>query len=101
MNAPPTLTRSELVVHGLADGLCVYVLMSDLWRLVLGEGWPDWTEPSLTLPVILLSATIVLRRFRPELRGLLGLELGLSGFVSVLGLVGAVATLVFMASGAS
>jgi len=101
MNAPPTLTRSELVVHGLADGICLYVLVSCLGRLVPGEGWSDWIELSLALLVILLSAAVVVRRLRPELRGLRVLELGLSGFVSVLGLVGAVATLVFMASGAS
>jgi hypothetical protein len=101
MNAQPPLTRSELVVHGLADGLCVYVLVSCLWSLVLGEGWSDWIEASLGLLVILLSATIVIRRFRPELRGLRVLERGLSGFVFLLGVAGAVATLAFMASGAS
>jgi hypothetical protein len=96
---PLRLTRSEFFVHGLADGICVYVLGSCLWRLV--EGPSDLIEAALALLVILLSAAIVIRRLRPELRGLLVLERGLSGFVSVLGAVGAVATLVFMASGAS
>ena len=99
MNAPPTLTRSELVVHGLADCICIYVLASCLWRLL--EGSTDLVEASLALLVILLSAAVVIRRFRPELSGLRVLELGLSGFVALLGVIGAVATLAFMASGAS
>jgi hypothetical protein len=101
MNAPPTLTRSEIVVHGLADGLCVYVLVSCLWRLILGEGSSDWIEPSLALLVILLSAAVVVRRFRPEQRGLRVLESGLSGLVAVLGVLGAVVTLVMIVSGAT
>ncbi|HSS48220.1 MAG TPA: hypothetical protein VLX28_04680 [Thermoanaerobaculia bacterium] len=103
MNVPPPgvprLTRSELVVHGLVDGIGCYFLVSCLWSQV--EGPSDLIEATLALLVILLSAAIVIRRFRPARRGLRVLELGLSGLVCLLGVAGAVATLVFMASGAS
>lgn len=95
---PPRLTRFEIVVHGLADSIGGYVFLQSL------GGQEDWPYvlivPVLAFLVILLSATVLVRRFRPERRGLRGFELGLSGLVAVLGVIGAVVTLAYMASGA-
>ncbi|HEV7785905.1 MAG TPA: hypothetical protein VGQ28_11250 [Thermoanaerobaculia bacterium] len=96
---PLGLTRSEIIVHGLVDGLGSYMLVSCLWSEA--EWSYDLVQASLALLVILLSVVILTRRFRPEVRGLRAVELGLSGLVAALGVVGAVATLAFMASGAS
>jgi len=99
LTAVPPLTRSELVVHGLADSISSYFLVDCL------SSETDLTfrlfQAALMLLVILLSVVVMIRRFRPELRGLRALELGLSGLMTVLGMIGATATLVFMASGAS
>ncbi|MFY9824704.1 MAG: hypothetical protein WAM82_25225 [Thermoanaerobaculia bacterium] len=71
MDAPPAsapllLTRSEIVVHGLADGIGIYVLASCLWS---EEDWPSkLIQASLVLPVILLSVVVMIRRFRPAWR---------------------------------
>jgi hypothetical protein len=102
---PPGLTRFEIGVHGIADGLSSYVLVNRLWNQWTQGDWEEWpwglAEASLALLVILLSAAIIIRRLRPELRGLRVLEPGLSGLVAVLGVIGAVATLVVMVSGAT
>ena len=95
---PPRLTLFEIVVHGLADGLSVYVLLDSLWHQ---SGLDDLVQASLAFLVMLLSVVVTIRRFQPEARGLRSLELGLSGLVAFLGLIGAVITLLFMASGAT
>ena len=91
------LTSFEIVVHGLADGIGLYVLLAFLWP---GEGPKDLVEPSLALLVVLLSVLVMVRRFRPEIRALRLLELGLSGLVAGLGTVGAVASVFLLVSGA-
>jgi zinc transporter ZupT len=96
--ASPKLTLFEIVAHGLADGLSVYVVLDSLWYQ---RGWDDLIQVSLALLVILLSVVVTVRRFQPETRGLRVLEQGLSGLVAFLGLIGAVITLLFMASGAT
>jgi hypothetical protein len=103
MNAPTPaaalpLTRSEIIVHGLADSLGSYLLVSCLWS---EEDWLALLIPAFpALLVIVLSVVVIVRRFRPEIRVLRALELGLSGLVAALGLAGAVATQAFMVSGA-
>ena len=96
--SPPKLTLFEILAHGLADGLSGYVLLDCLWNR---RGLDDLIQASLALLVILLSAVVMIRRFRPEIRGLRAVELGLSGLVAFLGVIGAVITLLFMASGAT
>lgn len=95
---PPKLTLFEIVSHGLADGLSLYVLLDSLWHQ---RGQDDLIQAFLALLVILLSVVVTVRRFRPEIRGLRSVEIGLSGFVAFLGVIGAVITLLFMASGAT
>jgi hypothetical protein len=95
---PPRLTLFEIAVHGLADGLGGYVLLDSLWNR---RGQDDLIQAALALLVILLSVAVMGRRFRPEIRGLRFLELGLSDLVTALGVIGAVVTLLFMASGAT
>ncbi len=95
---PPRLTLFEIAIHGLADGLGIYILLDSLWNR---RGRDDLIQASLALLVILLSVVVMVRRFRPEIRGLRAVELGLSGLVTFLGLIGAVITLLFMASGAT
>src|SRR4051812_33350352 len=95
---PPRLTPFEIAVHGLADGLGGYVLLDSLWNR---RGLDDLIQAPLALLVILVSVVVTVRRFRPEIRGLRVVELGLSGIVAALGVIGAVITLLFMASGAT
>jgi hypothetical protein len=95
---PPRLTLFEIAVHGLADGLGGYVLLDSLWNR---RGSDDLIQASLALLVISLSVLIMVRRFRPEIRGLRIVERGLSVLVAALGVIGAVVTLLFMASGAT
>ncbi len=103
--APPLgLTRFEIIVHGLVDGLSLYWLANALWRLVSPfeshEGWTGVViQAALVLLVVPLSLVIMTRRFRPE--RLRVLELGLSGLVMLAGVIGAVATLALMISGAN
>jgi len=64
----PRLTAFEIIIHALADGFSVYFLLGLPWR---GE-WEqaDSIEAAALLLVIVLSAVIVVGRFRPEIRGL-------------------------------
>jgi hypothetical protein len=76
------LTPFEIIVHGLADGLCGYVLLKSLWQVIVREHSEiggDLQTGAICLLVLALSLVIFLRRSRPESRGLLLLERGLSG----------------------
>lgn len=97
------LTPFEIIVHGLADGLAGYVLLRCVWQLILREQAEvagDLENAGVALLVLALSLAVFLRRSRPESRGLRLLERGLSGLFVAGGVIGAIVTLLFMASGA-
>jgi hypothetical protein len=97
----PRLTRLELLVHGLAEGMAAFLFVSSLLSL-LREPDPFWLLLiALASLVLALSLTVVVRRFRPGARGLRNLEISLSVLVALLGVLGTAATLAFMVSGAS
>lgn len=97
----PRLTRLELLVHGLAEGVAAFLFVSSILSL-LREPDPFWLLlPALASLVLALSLTVVVRRFRPGARGLRSLEISLSALVALLGGLGVAAMLAFMGSGAS
>lgn len=97
----PRLTRLELLVHGLAQGVAAFLFVSSVFSL-LREPEPYWLLlTALASLVLALSLTIVVRRFRPGARGLRNLEIALSALVALLGALGVAATLAFMISGAN
>lgn len=101
MTDKPRLTRPELLIHGLAQGVAAFLLVSSLFAL-LQEPEPYWLlQAALASLVLALSLAVVVRRFRPGARGLRNLEIALSAAVALLGGLGVAATLAFMASGAT
>jgi hypothetical protein len=97
----PRLTRLELLVHGLAEGMAAFLFVSSMLS-VLREPDPIWLLMTLLASLVLaLSLTVVVRRFRPGAGGLRNLERSLSALVVLLGVLGTAATLAFMVSGAS
>lgn len=97
----PRLTRLELLVHGLAEGVAGFLFVSSLFSL-LRNPEPYWLLLTVLASLVLaLSLTAVVRRFRPGARGLHNLEIALSALVSLIGLAGVIATLAFMVSGAT
>jgi hypothetical protein len=102
-DASRRLTPFEIIVHGLADGLCGYVLLGSVRQLVVREHSDlsgDFETAALSLLVPALSLVIFLRRSRPESRVLRLLERGLSGLFVAGGAIVAVVCLLVMASGA-
>jgi hypothetical protein len=102
-DAPRRLTPFEIIVHGLADGLCGYVLLKSLWQLIAREHSEisgDLMTGAICLLVLALSLVIFLHRSRPESRGLRLLERGLSGLFVAGGAAVAVVCLLVMVSGA-
>jgi uncharacterized BrkB/YihY/UPF0761 family membrane protein len=96
------LSKTEIVVHGLADGAATMVLLSSLADyLKSGDLSYLLVHVSLSLLVILLSLLIVARRLRPENRRLRGPEILLSVLVAAVGAVAAVLLLAFLVSGAT
>ena len=87
----PRLTIFEIIVHGLADGFSLYILLGllrrGMWEAV------DLIEAAVALLAIVLSAVIAARRFRPDLRSLGKLQAGLSALLGTFGGIAAMACL--------
>jgi hypothetical protein len=96
----PRLSRLELLVHGLAQGVAAFLFVSSLLSLLRNPERYWLFQMALASLVIALSLTVVVRRFRPEAPGLRNLEIGLSVITSLLGMLGAAGTLTLMVSGA-
>jgi hypothetical protein len=98
----PVLSKTEIVVHGLANGAALMVFVASLREfLEQGDRWFLLVQVPLSLLVILLSGLIVARRLMPENRRLRVLEILFSILVAVVGVAATVLTLAFMASGAT
>ena len=96
------LSKTEIVVHGLANGAALMVLVDSLMDyLESGDRLPLLVQMPLSLLVLLLSVLIVARRVAPENLRLRGPEILLSILVGALGAAATVLTLAFMASGAT
>ena len=96
------LSKTEIVVHGLANGAALMVLVSSLMDyLRQGDRWLLLVQMPLALLVLLLSVLIVARRVSPENRRLRGPEILLSVLIVALGAAASLLALAFMASGAT
>jgi hypothetical protein len=96
---PPPLTRFEIAVHGLADGIAGMYLLGSL-RSLSGRGAAESAfEIGLPCLVLALSVVVLLRRFQPDRPALRRLERGLAGLLVVSGAVLCIASLVFLVSG--
>ena len=96
---PFSLSKPEIVFHGLANGTALMLLVT-AFKESLASGIP-LIQASLALSVILLSVLIVLRRLKPENRGIRGLEILLSVLVGAVGAAATVLLLTFIVSGAT
>jgi hypothetical protein len=97
----PILSRTEIVVHGLADGTAAMLLGAAVTEgLKAGDPFA-LVQAALALLVILLSALVFARRMRPESRRLRGAEMLLSVLVGALGVAAAILLLDLMVSGAT
>ena len=96
----PLLSGLEIVLHGLADGAALVVLLSSLAEyLKRGDHWFLIVQGGPAVLVILLSLLIVARRLRPD--GWRGWEMLLSVLVGAVGAVATFVNLAVMASGAA
>lgn len=96
---PFSLSKPEIVFHGLANGTALMLLVS-AFKESLKDGMP-LVQASLALSVMLLSALIVLRRLKPENRGIRALEMLLSLVVAGVGAAAMVQLLALIVSGAT
>ena len=99
--AAPILSRTEILVHGLADGTAMMVIGAAVMDVLRGGDPFALVQAALALLVLLLSALVFARRMRPESRRLRGAEMLLSVLVGALGAAASCLTLAFMASGAT
>ena len=96
---PFSISKPEIVFHGLANGAALMILVSAFKESLKGD--IPLIQALLALSVILLSALIVLRRLKPENRGIHALEMLLSVLVGAVGAAATVLLLTFIVSGAT
>ena len=96
---PFSLSKPEIVFHGLANGVALMLLVSAFQESL--KGTIPLIQASVALSVILLSALIVLRRLKPENRVIRALEILVSVVVGAVGAAETMLLLSFIVSGAT